>query len=338
MDGYSNYQPQAPQHHQQPHLQAQYPSQQNGATAITSPNQPSMHAPPAQNSPLLSQQGNPYAQHGAPTSGAHHHPAMQYAPAYPMAGSLPAYQMNANSAQAMAAAAASGQHYYQMPAQGMPMPPDQKMNPQARRSPPQGGVQAQLPNRRMSQHLGSPVVQPPAPVMNSVPRPSTAPTMPPPAVQHQQSPDVVAGAAEEAPLYVNAKQFHRILKRRLARQKLEEQLRLTSKTRKPYLHESRHNHAMRRPRGPGGRFLTSDEVAEMERNAAQHKGEGGDDADKDDGPSKIVVPGSGSKRKAAGAPSSAAKKAKNSAGAVKHPDEDIDDEDEDDDDDGNDDG
>ena len=90
--------------------------------------------------------------------------------------------------------------------------------------------------------------------------------MPPP--QHpvqQPQEELVAGGAEETPLYVNAKQFHRILKRRVARQKLEEQLRLTSKGRKPYLHESRHNHAMRRPRGPGGRFLTADEVAAMEK-------------------------------------------------------------------------
>jgi hypothetical protein len=35
--------------------------------------------------------------------------------------------------------------------------------------------------------------------------------------------------AEESPLYVNAKQFHRILKQRVARQRLEEQLRLTNR-------------------------------------------------------------------------------------------------------------
>ncbi|KAF9202427.1 Transcriptional activator [Haplosporangium sp. Z 27] len=89
----------------------------------------------------------------------------------------------------------------------------------------------------------------------------------------------------EEPLYVNAKQYHRILKRRAARANLEAENRLQQRGRK-FLHLSRHNHAMRRPRGPGGRFLTAAEIAAM-----QDKERSGDDYDGQHGGDSVSGPG-----------------------------------------------
>jgi nuclear transcription factor Y alpha len=312
--------------YQQPHAHTHnaYAPTHNGQSGppVTSPTQQN------QVSPIMSQQNHAYGQQPGPNVGPHQVMPM-YQQAYPVQGmhyGLGASQMSPTQAAAMATAAASGNYSY-MPETMQPLAQDPRQSPrigqsvkseqrQTPRSPSQShmnintsmagqmvmpapqAIPQQMAARRMSQ-----AVQPPQPVMQQQRRASVAPQMVQQVVQQHSSPEAPTGTTEESPLYVNAKQFHRILKRRLARQKLEEQLRLTSKGRKPYLHESRHNHAMRRPRGPGGRFLTAEEVAALDAEAAKNGG------------APMQQPTNGTKRKSGDNQSSPSKKSRTQSNA-----------------------
>lgn len=62
-----------------------------------------------------------------------------------------------------------------------------------------------------------------------------------------------ADSQEEQPVFVNPKQYHRILKRRIARSKQKPVHRAA------YLHESRHKHACKRRRNGNGMFVSKQE-------------------------------------------------------------------------------
>uniref|UniRef100_T1JAG8 Nuclear transcription factor Y subunit n=1 Tax=Strigamia maritima TaxID=126957 RepID=T1JAG8_STRMM len=109
-----------------------------------------------------------------------------------------------------------------------------------------------------SPELAIPVVEPIPVVAQSLPKlPIRNPSRPIPAVVAQSLPKLPipnpSRRPDDPPVYVNAKQYYRILKRREARDKLIAQGRIPL-FRKKYLHESRHAHAVKRNRSQTGRF------------------------------------------------------------------------------------
>jgi len=103
----------------------------------------------------------------------------------------------------------------------------------------------QIGSRELASHMYTGMVTPAHPIL---------------APMYTHLPLNPSATMDEMPLYVNAKQYNRILKRRQARAKLESENIILP--RKGYLHPSRHKWAKGRKRGPGGRFLSKEEVAD----------------------------------------------------------------------------